>query len=100
MLKSQQNKGGMGVAGGVCVCGGVLVNGFLPIKGKYTYLMRLKWSHLHLLLGCLHNVRAALIISSHTAGEKQRDAERVSKSPPISESQHFVPAFTNNTQWE
>lgn len=58
----------------------VLANKYLLIKGKYTYLMGLKWSHLHLLYGCLHNVHATLIIGGNTAGEKQRDNKRVSKS--------------------
>lgn len=63
----------------------VLANEYLLIKGKYTYLMRLKWAHLHLLLGCLHNVRGALI-GSNKAVKKQREGNYPLVSP-----------FTNNT---
>lgn len=49
--------------------------------------MGLKWSHLHLLLGCLHNVRGALI-GSNKAAKKQRDCKETI----------FGPYFTNNTE--
>lgn len=48
--------------------------------------MRLKWSHLHLLLGCLHNVRGALI-GSNKAVKKQREG-----------NYPLLASFTNNTR--
>lgn len=64
----------------------VLANEYLLIKGKYTYLMRLKWSHLHLLLGFLHNVHGALI-GSNKAVKKQKEG-----------IYPLVFSFTNNTR--
>lgn len=62
---------------GRAVGGGVQAKEFPLIKGKYAYLMRLKQTHLHLLWERLHNVCAALIISSRTRAEQQGNNERV-----------------------
>lgn len=53
--------------------GGVvaLASKYRLIKGKYTYLMRVKWSHCDPLQGPQHNAHAALIIDSNTARETQ-----------------------------